>query len=87
MVRRQSLSTSLHPYGGVYAIKTDVLKKGKTFYPKKLGFLRIHRFQSIEIDDIGDFIHAQSLYPHYLEWISGSIPNLVKNSDKGVEIL
>lgn len=87
MVRRQSLPTSVHPCGGVYAIKTETLKKRKTFYPRKLGFLRIHKFQAIEIDDIGDLIIAESLYPHYLEWISGNIPDLVKNSDKGVEIL
>jgi CMP-N,N'-diacetyllegionaminic acid synthase len=87
MVRRQVLSTSLHPTGGVYVVKTKILKRRKTFYPRKLGFLRIHKFQAIEIDDIGDFIHAQSLYPYYMEWISGSIPDLVKNSDKGVEIL
>jgi len=87
MVRRQSLPTSVHPYGGVYAVKTEILKKRKTFYPRNLGFLRIHKFQAIEIDDIGDFMHAQILYPHYLEWISGNIPDLVKNSDKGVDIL
>ena len=87
MVRRQSLPTSVHPYGGVYAVKTEILKKRKTFYPRNLGFLRIHKFQAIEIDDIGDFMHAQILYPQYLEWISGNIPELVKNSDKGVEIL
>ena len=87
MVRRQSLPTSLHPYGGVYAIKSDVLKETRTFYPSRLGFLRIHKFQAIEIDDIGDFIHAQSLYTHYLEWISDIIPKEVKNADKGVEIL
>lgn len=87
MVRRQSLSTSVHPCGGVYAVKTETLKKTKTFYVRKLGFLRIHKFQAIEIDDIGDLIHAEIMYPHFLEWISGNIPDLVKDSDRGAEIL
>lgn len=67
--RRQDLDVAYAPFGGIYVIKTDVLKLKKTFYPSNIGFYKIKRYQCYEIDDIYDFL---------------SVENILKNKKEGI---
>lgn len=54
-VLRQMLPKTYFPYGVIYLCKTEVLKKQKTFYPKRIMPYLIARSQNYEIDDAIDF--------------------------------
>lgn len=59
--RRQDLQEAYFPFGVAYAIKTDVLQKEKTFYPKRTGWQKINRDQQYEIDDQYDFMCVETI--------------------------
>ena len=64
--RRQDNQPAFFPYGVAYIVKSSVLLKEKTFYPKKTTYFKIKRYQCYEIDDIYDFISIQAVMKR--EW-------------------
>lgn len=60
-IPRQLLPKVYFPYGVVYLCKTAVLKKQKTFYPKRIMPYLIARWQNYEIDDIFDLVVVRAL--------------------------
>lgn len=60
--RRQELSKALFPYGVIYAIKVDSLRREKTFYPDKTLPFFIERWQNYEIDDFWDFVCIEAIF-------------------------
>ncbi len=59
--QRQQLSKVYFPYGVIYLCKTNVLRKQKTFYPKRITPYLIERWQNYEIDDIFDLICVRAV--------------------------
>ncbi len=59
--QRQQLSKVYFPYGVIYLCKTSVLKRQKTFYPKRVMPYFIERWQNYEIDDIFDLICVRTI--------------------------
>lgn len=59
--QRQQLSKVYFPYGVIYLCKTSVLKKQKTFYPKRIMPYQIERWQNYEVDDIFDLICVRAV--------------------------
>ncbi len=59
--QRQQLSRVYFPYGVIYLCKTSVLKKQKTFYPKRVMPYLIERWQNYEVDDIFDLICVRTI--------------------------
>lgn len=49
------------PYGVIYLIKVEALKKYRTFYPPKTIPYLIERWQTYEIDDIWDFYCVEAI--------------------------
>ena len=61
-VRRQKLEKLYFLDGSLYISKIDKLIKDKTFYHNRtLGFIT-KKWKSIEVDDIADFIIAESIF-------------------------
>ncbi len=58
---RQALPKFYASYGVCWAIKTETLKKEKTFHPARLLPWNILREQAVDIDDLGDFVCAEAL--------------------------
>ena len=65
MVRRQDFDEVFHPFGGIYCIKVEALRKFKTFYPLKLTGFELEEFQAFEVDDLGDFICVEAIVNYY----------------------
>ncbi len=61
MSRRQDLPEAFFPYGVAYIVKVPAFRDEKTFYTKKSTYFKIERFQCYEIDDIFDFLAAESV--------------------------
>ena len=59
--RRQDEFSVYFPYGVCYLVKTDVLFKENTFYPKRTFGYKITDLQCIEIDDLLGFITVESI--------------------------
>lgn len=59
--RRQDLEKHYFPYGVGYIIKTHIFERHRSFYPKKLSFYDIERWQCIEIDDEIDFMLVETI--------------------------
>lgn len=64
--RRQDYPKVFFPYGVLYAAKTKVLLKEKTFYTSKVLPYFIERWQNYEIDDLYDLICVESILNHRL---------------------
>ncbi|MFZ3074393.1 MAG: acylneuraminate cytidylyltransferase family protein [Minisyncoccales bacterium] len=64
--QRQQLAKAYFPYGVVYIVKTNALKKTGTFYTKKTIPYFIERWQNYEIDDICDFICNEAIMENKL---------------------
>lgn len=63
--RRQDLPEAYFPYGVAYLIKSEVLLKEKSFYPKRtIGYL-IEDWQCFEIDNPVDLILVEKLVELY----------------------
>lgn len=60
-IPRQLLPKVYFPYGVIYLVKTDVLKKQKTFYPKRIMPYKIARWQNYEVDDIFDLVVVRAI--------------------------
>lgn len=60
-IQRQLLPKVYFPYGVIYLCKTRVLKKQKTFYPKRIMPYLIERWQNYEVDDIFDLICVRTI--------------------------
>ncbi|MDP3991322.1 MAG: acylneuraminate cytidylyltransferase family protein [Candidatus Colwellbacteria bacterium] len=58
---RQLLPKVYFPYGVIYLCKTSVLKKQKTFYPKRITPYLIERWQNYEVDDIFDLVCVEAV--------------------------
>ncbi|MBL7087251.1 acylneuraminate cytidylyltransferase family protein [Acidovorax sp.] len=54
-----------YPYGGIYLIKTAILRSQRTFYPERLGGKRVQRWQNYEVDDEIDFLCIESIIRHF----------------------
>mgnify|MGYP003393232533 CR=1 FL=1 len=63
-IQRQLLPKAYFPYGVIYLIKTDILLKEKTFYPKRILPYIIERWQNYEIDDIYDLLAIRSVFDY-----------------------
>ena len=59
--RRQDLPRAYFPYGVIYLCKTAVLRKEKTFYPKRIMPYFIERWQNYEVDDIWNLITVRAI--------------------------
>ena len=59
--RRQDLKEFYFPFGVAYVIKTEIFKKERSFYPKKLGHYRIEDWQCHEIDDYWDWVCVEAI--------------------------
>jgi CMP-N,N'-diacetyllegionaminic acid synthase len=61
ITRRQDYPDYYFPYGVLYIIKTDVLKKGKSFYTENIIPYYIERWQNYELDDKYDFYAIEAI--------------------------
>ena len=59
--RRQDLEKHYFPYGVGYIIKADIFERHRSFYPKKLSYYDIERWQCVEIDDEIDFMLVETI--------------------------
>jgi CMP-N,N'-diacetyllegionaminic acid synthase len=59
--RRQDLPQVYFPYGGIYAVKAETLRRERTFYPGRTLPYFVERWQSYEIDDDLDFLVVQEI--------------------------
>jgi len=64
--QRQQLAKAYFPYGVIYIVKTNALKKTGTFYTKKTIPYFIERWQNYEIDDLCDFICNEAIMENKL---------------------
>lgn len=60
-IQRQLLPKAYFPYGVIYLCKTSVLKKQKTFYPKRIMPYFIERWQNYEVDDKVDLACVETV--------------------------
>lgn len=67
ITQRQELNDSYFPYGVIYLIKTEVLRKEKTFYTKRNIHFLIERWQNYEVDDIYDFVAIEAIMKKRME--------------------
>lgn len=58
-------SVAYFPYGVAYAIKTAVLRRDMTFYPRNVMGYKIQRWQNYEIDDEFDFACVEAIIQHF----------------------
>lgn len=54
-LRRQDISKCFFPDGSLYLSDIEILKKRKTFYHERTGFIEMPKEKSFEIDDQTDF--------------------------------
>lgn len=64
--RRQDNAPAYFPFGVAYIAKTDVLLEENTFYTRRCTYFTIKRYQNYEIDDIYNFLCAESVMKY--EW-------------------
>jgi len=64
--RRQDNAPAYFPYGVAYIAKTSSLLEENTFYTRRCMYFLIKRYQNYEIDDVYDFLCAESVMKH--EW-------------------
>lgn len=64
--RRQDNEPAYFPYGVAYISKTDALIEQNTFYTSRCTYYVIKDYQKVEVDDIYDFLCAESIMKH--EW-------------------
>jgi len=64
--RRQDNEPAYFPYGVAYISKTDALIEQNTFYTARCTYYVIKDYQKVEVDDIYDFLCAESIMKH--EW-------------------
>lgn len=62
VTRRQDLLKAFFPYGVIYALKVECLRREKTFYPAKTIPFFIERWQNYEIDDFWDFVCIEAIF-------------------------
>lgn len=62
--RRQDNAPAYFPFGVAYIVRTKVLLREKTFYPRKKTYFIIQRYQNYEIDDFYDFLCIESILKH-----------------------
>lgn len=58
------------PYGVAYAVKTEALRRHRTFYPPRVLGYTIERWQNYEVDDLFDFLCVEAVLQHF----KGSLP-------------
>ncbi len=63
---RQKYPNIYFPYGVIYAVKKEILKKTKSFYKGKMLPFFIERWQNYEIDDLYDFMCVETIFKHKL---------------------
>lgn len=61
--------TAWFPYGVAYAVKVDVLRQQKTFYPDRVLGYPLQRWQNYEVDDIFDFLCVEAVMKHLKEQV------------------
>jgi CMP-N-acetylneuraminic acid synthetase len=61
ITQRQQCVPAFFPYGVIYMLKVNVLRREKTFYTKNVIPYFIERWQNYEIDDYCDFICVESI--------------------------
>jgi CMP-N,N'-diacetyllegionaminic acid synthase len=59
--RRQDNVPAYFPYGVAYIAKTSSLLEENTFYTRRCMYFVIKRYQNYEIDDVYDFLCAESV--------------------------
>lgn len=64
--RRQDNEPAYFPYGVGYAVRTDVLRRERTFYTERGTYYEIRRYQNYEIDDLQDFLCVEAVMKN--EW-------------------
>ena len=64
--RRQDNEPAYFPYGVAYIANTNALREQNTFYTARCMYFVIKHYQKVEIDDIYDFLSAESIMKH--EW-------------------
>jgi CMP-N,N'-diacetyllegionaminic acid synthase len=63
-------SAAWFPYGGMYAVKVDTLRQGRSFYPPRLLGYEVQRWQNYEVDDEFDFVCVEAILAHF----KGALP-------------
>ncbi len=53
------------PYGVAYLVKTEALRKYRSFYPPRVAGYPIARWQNYEVDDLFDFLCIESIINHF----------------------
>jgi len=53
------------PYGVAYAVKTEALRRHRTFYPPRVLGYTIERWQNYEVDDLFDFLCVEAVMQHF----------------------
>ena len=62
ITRRQDLPKFYFPYGVVYISKVKNYLANKSFISKSTGYMKIKKYQNIEIDNIYDFYKAEVIF-------------------------
>lgn len=58
-------SAAWFPYGVAYLVKTEALRKYRSFYPPRVAGYPIARWQNYEVDDEFDFLCIESIINHF----------------------
>ncbi|HSW16460.1 MAG TPA: acylneuraminate cytidylyltransferase family protein, partial [Ramlibacter sp.] len=58
-------ATAWFPYGVAYLVKTEALRKYRSFYPPRVLGHPIQRWQNYEVDDEFDFLCIESIMNHF----------------------
>jgi CMP-N-acetylneuraminic acid synthetase len=66
--RRQDLSPTYFPYGGIYASKSKSILDSKSFYPIKCGAIVVEPYQCLEIDNEIDFVCVEAIMRKFLSF-------------------
>lgn len=53
------------PYGVAYAVKTEALRRHRSFYPPRVLGYTIERWQNYEVDDLFDFLCVEAVFRHF----------------------
>ncbi|HEY5587473.1 MAG TPA: acylneuraminate cytidylyltransferase family protein, partial [Candidatus Paceibacterota bacterium] len=61
ITQRQQADKAYFPYGVIYMIKTEVLKRKRSFYTNNIIPYFIERWQNFEVDDLYDFIAIEAI--------------------------
>lgn len=65
----EAQGTAWFPYGVAYAVKVDVLRRLKTFYPARVLGYPLQRWQNYEVDDQFDFFCVEAVMKHLKEQV------------------